>query len=90
MDPVVTADGYVIVTHDSGIRRRHGEWAAFRAAGARCFVLATRRPHRFTHLRALMLAWEQIEANVATEEPPLRYGIDARGTLRRYGGPGTD
>jgi hypothetical protein len=53
------------------------------------FVFATNRPHRFTHLRALMRAWDAMETILATEPAPFMYGLDAKGRLRRYVGPET-
>jgi hypothetical protein len=85
--PDVAAAGMVILTHDDHIRRRRGEWEVFVAARARCFVLATRTPTPFVNLRALMLGWERMEAVISSESPPFMYGMDSRGTLRRYAGP---
>ena len=54
--PEVTADGYIILTHDQRIRYRKPARDAFEAAGARVFVFVTKRPTPFVHLRALMIA----------------------------------
>jgi hypothetical protein len=86
--PEVAADGYTIVTHDGMIRRRRGEWEVFKASGARCFVLTT--PTRFAHLRALMMAWPEIEAIVATEQAPYMYGLSSKGVLTPYVGVAAD
>lgn len=80
----VTRDGYIILTHDARIRSRPAERTAFEAAGARVFVFATKHPTPFVHLRALMIAWERIEDEVATMAPPFMFGIDADGVMNQY------
>lgn len=80
----VTRDGYVIFTHDARIRSRPTERTAFEVAGARVFVFATKRPTPFVHLRALMIAWERVEDEVATTPPPFMFGIDADGVMNQY------
>jgi len=80
----VTADGYVIVTHDSKIRSRRAEHEVFRAAGAKAVVLATRSSTRFDNLRALMIAWDRINRILDEESAPSMIGIDKAGTVRRY------
>lgn len=82
--PEVTRDGYVILTHDARIRTRPTERSVFEAASARVFVFATKSPTPFVHMRAVMIAWERIEDEVATMRPPFMFGIDADGVMNQY------
>jgi hypothetical protein len=75
----------VIVTRDGGIRRESAELQAMIAAGARCFVLETGNAPAFVYLRALMVAWPQMERVTAEEPPPFMFAITRAGrVLRRF------
>jgi hypothetical protein len=80
----VTSQGLVILTKDTHIRLRPAERNVFQAAGARAFVLATRGASRLDNLRAVLIAWPRIEAEVATRDAPFMFGIDRTGTLTQY------
>ena len=82
--PEVTADGFVILTHDKHIRRRRAEREAFERAGARVVVFATKSPTPFVHLRALMVAWERITTAEAIHPAPFMFGLQADGRLNQY------
>lgn len=77
--------GETLITRDGRIRRTSAELAAVVAAGARCFVLETGNATPFVYLRALMVAWPEME-RLAREEPaPFMFGITRAGRLiRRY------
>lgn len=80
----VTSQGLVILTKDTHIRSRPAERNVFQAAGARAFVLATRGASRLDNLRAVLIAWPRIEAEVATRDAPFMFGIDRTGALTQY------
>lgn len=80
----VTRDGYVILTHDARIRTRPSERSVFEAAGARVFVFATKKPTPFVHMRALMIAWQRVQDEVAAMPPPFMFGIDGDGVMNQY------
>ena len=82
--PEVTSDGYVILTHDARIRTRPTERSVFEGASARVFVFATKSPTPFVHMRAIMIAWERIEDEVATMPAPFMFGIDGDGVMNQY------
>jgi hypothetical protein len=80
----VTSEGLVILTKDTHIRSRPAERTVFEAAGARAFVLATRGATRLENLRAVLIAWPRMEAEVATRHAPFMFGIDRAGNLTQY------
>ena len=80
----VTAEGLVILMKDMHVRTRPNERAVFERTGARAFVLATRGATKLQNLRAILIAWPRIEAEVASALSPFMYGIDRAGTVRRY------
>ncbi len=80
----VTADGFVILTHDNRIRYRATERAVFLGAHARCFVFSTRRPTPFAHCRALMLAWDSVTVIILETQAPVMYGLSSQGRLVPY------
>ena len=80
----VSSSGLVILTKDTHIRSRPAERSVFEAAGARAFVLATRGATRLENLRAVLIAWPRIEAEVATRDAPFMFGIDRAGTMVQY------
>ena len=80
----VTADGLVILTKETHIRTRPNERVVFEAVGARAFVLATRGAPRLTNLRAILIAWPAIEAQIGDRPGPFMFGIDKAGHLRQY------
>lgn len=82
--PEVTAEDRIILTHDAHIRARAAERAVFEAAGARCVVLSTRKATKFDNLRAVLRAWDDIEAHVARTAAPFMFGVDKRGRLTQY------
>jgi predicted nuclease of predicted toxin-antitoxin system len=77
--------GEVILTRDGGIRREPAELDAVKAASARCFVLETGNATPLDYLRAVMIAWPEIERHVAEEVGPFMYALRRNGRLvRRY------
>ena len=80
----VTSEGLVILTKDTHIRSRPAERSVFEAAGARAFVLATRGATRLANLRAVLIAWPFLEAEVATRDAPFMFGIDRTGAMTQY------
>ncbi|HEX2100237.1 MAG TPA: hypothetical protein VHF69_06230 [Candidatus Synoicihabitans sp.] len=72
----------------TGCRAAAGaEWKVYQAAGGRCFVLAIDKPTKIAQLRALMLAWDEIAAVVADQDPPYMYTLTRQRRLRPYVGP---
>ncbi len=80
----VTAEGLVILTKDTHIASRPGERQVFEAVGARAFVLATRRATKLENLRAVLIAWPQIEREVEARSAPFMFGIDRTGRTTQY------
>jgi hypothetical protein len=80
----VTAEGLVILMKDMHVRTRPNERAVLERTGARAFVLATRGATKLQNLRAILIAWPRIEAEIASGLSPFMYGLDRAGTLRRY------
>ena len=77
--------GEAIITRDGRIRRTSAELAAVVAAGAKCFVLETGNATPFVYLRAVMIAWPEMERLVDEEPAPFMFGITRTGRLiRRY------
>ena len=76
--------GHVLVTKDKGVRHRDSEKAAIRSAEARLLVLTDKRANRLRMLRAIMIAWPEIQ-NVVSTEPkgPWIVTIGAGGALTK-------
>ena len=85
----VTSENLVILTKDTHIRTRPAERQVFEAAGARAFVLATRGATRLQNLRAVLIGWDRIVAEVESRAAPFMFGIDRAGTLTQYVPPVT-
>lgn len=73
----------VIVTRDGTIRRRDVEIAAIIRGRARCVVLETGNASALVYLRALLVAWPELERICDDEAPPFVYGINRDGRLTR-------
>jgi predicted nuclease of predicted toxin-antitoxin system len=88
--PEAAIHGEVILTRDGDIHRIEAELAAVVSAGARCFVLVTGNARPFDYLRAIMIAWPQMERLVSEEPAPFMYTINRSGRVSpkyRTGGP---
>ena len=80
--PEAAANGEVIITRDGDIRRIDAELAAVVSARAQCFVLVTGNAAPFVYLRALMIAWPEMERLVKDEPAPFMYSINRDGRVR--------
>lgn len=72
------------MTKDKGVRHRDSEKAAIRSAEARLLVLTDKRANRLRMLRAIMIAWPEIQ-NVVSTAPkgPWIATIGAGGKLTK-------
>jgi hypothetical protein len=69
--PVVTAEGWIIITRDAQIREHRAEIEAVRSAGARMVVLSgTDAVGTWDQLEVLMRQWRGIE-RLCVEDGPL-------------------
>jgi len=82
--PAVAAEGRVILTRDRHIRSRPAERQAFTTAGAKCIVVTTRVSTPLDDLRALLIAWPEIEALAVTMPGPFMFGLARNGRLTQY------
>lgn len=80
----VSTEGLVILTRDRKIRTRPAERQVFEAARARCFVAAIGVSTPLDDLRALLIAWPQIQERVSNAPRPFMYGVSREGKLTQY------
>lgn len=80
--------GELLITRDGTIRRREVEIGAIVRAEGACVVLETGNGTPLVYLRALMIAWPEIERLVNDERPPWVFGLSRDGRMtRRYPPP---
>lgn len=82
--PAIAEDGLVILTRDRHIRSRPAERQVFNDARAKCIVVTTRVSTPLEDLRALLIAWPQIENLAATMPGPFMFGLARDGRLTQY------
>ena len=82
--PTAAAEGLVILTRDRHIRSRPAERQVFVDAGAKCIVVTTGVSRPLDDLRALLIAWPQIEAHAASMPGPFMFGLARDGRLTQY------
>jgi len=81
-----TALDRVLVTKDKGIRHRHSEVSAIQSARARLLVLTDGRATRLRMLRALLIAWPEVQEVILTKTVgPWILSISGGGTVTKLG-----
>lgn len=86
-DPVWLAEvgrqGWVVVTRDQNIRRRHNELAAVRSARIHLFALTSGNLSAADTAALVIRAWPAIGRAVAGHEPPALWSVTRGGEVRR-------
>jgi hypothetical protein len=74
--------GWVVLTKDTRIRRRHAEFQALLAAGVAAFVLTSGNLTGPAMGRAFALAYPRMQKLLRDYEPPFVAAVDAAGKVK--------
>ena len=77
-------NGWLVITRDKMIRRRHGERQAIADHNVGCFCLVqSKDPTRWEYLKLLVTTLDEMERVFAETPRPFLFGVDRQGQFRQ-------